>query len=169
MASALLAAGSISRYADTNAYERDSMKPSVWRYRDYVIKSFNDDKPFNRFVREQLAGDELPDANEESMIATGFYRLGPWDDEPADPATDRFDQLDDIVSTTGQVFLGLTIACARCHDHKFEPLTMHDYYKFVAVFDPLKRPQYFAPIWTIGRCPRGSGPNCARGIRQSRF
>jgi hypothetical protein len=132
----------LARYADTNAYERDALKPSVWRYRDYVIKSFNEDKPFNRFVVEQMAGDELPDANEETVVATGFHRLGPWDDEPADPATDRFDQLDDMVSTTGQVFLGLTVACARCHDHKFEPLTMHDYYKLIAVFDPLKRPTH---------------------------
>jgi hypothetical protein len=106
-----------------------------------VIRSFNADKPFDRFVREQIAGDELPGATEETVIATGFHRLGPWDDEPADPAADRFDQLDDIVSTTSQVFLGLTLACARCHDHKFEPLTMHDYYRMVAVFDPLKRPQ----------------------------
>jgi hypothetical protein len=131
----------LARYADTNAYERDALKPSVWRYRDYVIRAFNEDKPFNRFVLEQIAGDELPDANEETIIAAGFHRLGPWDDEPADFATDRFDQLDDIVSTTGQVFLGLTVACARCHDHKFEPLTMHDYYRLVAIFDPLKRPQ----------------------------
>jgi hypothetical protein len=131
----------LARYADTNAYERDALKPSVWRYRDYVIQSFNADKPFDRFAREQIAGDELPDASDETVIATGFNRLGPWDDEPADPKTDRFDQLDDIVSTTSQVFLGLTLACARCHDHKFEPLTMHDYYRMVAVFDPLKRPQ----------------------------
>jgi Protein of unknown function (DUF1553)/Protein of unknown function (DUF1549) len=132
----------LARYADTNAYERDALKPSVWRYRDYVIRAFNTDKPFDRFVREQIAGDELPDATEETVIATGFHRLGPWDDEPADVTADRFDQLDDIVSTTAQVFLGLTLACARCHDHKFEPLTMHDYYRMVAVFDPLKRPQY---------------------------
>ena len=131
----------LARYADTNGYERDALKPSVWRYRDYVIQSFNADKPFDRFVLEQIAGDELPDATAETVIATGFHRLGPWDDEPADPKTDRFDQLDDIVSTTSQVFLGLTLACARCHDHKFEPLTMHDYYRMVAVFDPLKRPQ----------------------------
>jgi hypothetical protein len=133
----------LARYADTNAYERDALKPSVWRYRDYVIAAFNADKPFDRFVKEQLAGDELPGATAETVIATGFHRLGPWDDEPADPAADRFDQLDDIVSTTSQVFLGLTLACARCHDHKFEPLTMADYYRMVAVFDPLKRPQYF--------------------------
>jgi len=131
----------LARYADTNAYERDALKPSVWRYRDYVIRSLNADKPFDRFALEQLAGDELPNATAETVIATGFHRLGPWDDEPADPKTDRFDQLDDIVSTTSQVFLGLTVACARCHDHKFEPLTMHDYYRMVAVFDPLKRPQ----------------------------
>ena len=131
----------LARYADTNAYERDALKPSVWRYRDYVISAFNADKPFDRFVREQIAGDELPDASEEAVIATGFHRLGPWDDEPADPKTDRFDQLDDIVSTNSQVFLGQTLACARCHDHKFEPLTMLDYYRMVAIFDPLKRPQ----------------------------
>lgn len=75
------------------------------------------------------------------MIATGFQRLGHWDDEPADPEADRFDQLDDMISTTSQVFLGLTLGCARCHDHKFEPLTARDYYSMAAVFDPLKRPQ----------------------------
>lgn len=130
-----------ARYAESNGYERDGIKPSVWRYRDYVIRSFNSDKPYDRFVKEQLAGDELPDASEESIIATGFLRLGPWDDEPADPVSDRFDQLDDMVATTSQVFLGLTLACGRCHDHKFEPLTQHDYYRMVAVFDPLQRPQ----------------------------
>jgi Protein of unknown function (DUF1553)/Protein of unknown function (DUF1549) len=131
----------LARYAESNGYERDGLKPSVWRYRDYVINSFNDDKPFDRFIREQLAGDELNDANEETLIATSFLRLGPWDDEPADPATDRFDQLDDMVATTSQVFLGLTLACGRCHDHKFEPLTQHDYYRMVAIFNPLRRPQ----------------------------
>ena len=131
----------LARYADSNGYERDAIKPSVWRYRDYVIDAFNSDKPFDRFVREQLAGDELSDATEESAISTTFLRLGPWDDEPADPATDRYDQLDDVVSTVGQVFLGLTVGCARCHDHKFEPLSMLDYYRLVAVFAPLTRPQ----------------------------
>jgi hypothetical protein len=80
-------------------------------------------------------------ASLETHIATGFLRLGHWDDEPADPATDRYDQLDDIVSTTGQAFLGLTIGCARCHDHKFEPLATRDYYSLVAVFNPLERPR----------------------------
>ena len=129
------------RYAESNGYERDRAKPHVWKYRDYVIRSFNRDKPFDRFVLEQLAGDELPDASAETLIATGYFRLGPWDDEPADPETDRFDQLDDIVSTTSQVFLGLTLGCARCHNHKFDPLTARDYYSMVAVFNGLQRPR----------------------------
>jgi hypothetical protein len=129
------------RYADTNGYERDADKPHVWRYRDYVVRSLNADKPYDRFVLEQLAGDELPDACGETVLATGFCRLGPWDDEPADPKTDHFDQLDDMVAATAQVFLGLTLGCARCHNHKFEPLTMHDYYRMVAVFHPLQRPR----------------------------
>ena len=121
------------RYAESNGYERDAAKPFVWRYRDYVIDAFNQDKPYDRFIREQLAGDELPDANAETIIATGFHRLGPWDDEPADPLQDRADQLDDIIRTTSQVFLGVTLGCARCHDHKFDPLT--------AIINPLQRPQ----------------------------
>jgi hypothetical protein len=131
------------RYADSNGYERDALKPFAWRYRDYVIRAFNADKPFDRFVIEQLAGDELPDeeVSAETLIATGYYRLGPWDDEPADPKQDRYDQLDDMVGTTSEVFLGLTLGCARCHNHKFEPLTQHDYYRMVAVFNPLQRPQ----------------------------
>ena len=129
------------RFAETNGYERDGTKPSAWRYRDYVIRAFNEDKPFDRFVMEQLAGDELADTDRETMIATTFYRLGPWDDEPADPQQDRFDQLDDMVRTTSQVFLGLTMGCARCHNHKFEAISMHDYYRMVAIFNTLKRPQ----------------------------
>jgi hypothetical protein len=130
----------LARYADTNGYERDATRPNTWRYRDYVIRAFNDDKPFDRFVLEQLAGDELPDASAATLVATTFLRLGPWDDEPADPQEDRFDQLDDMVSTTSQVFLGLTTGCARCHNHKFEALTMLDYYRMVAIFNPLRRP-----------------------------
>ncbi|MCC6590037.1 MAG: PSD1 domain-containing protein [Bryobacterales bacterium] len=129
------------RYAESNGYERDGTKPEAWRYRDYVISSFNKDKPFDRLIAEQLAGDEVDGANPETLIALGYNRLGPWDDEPADPAEDRFDQLDDIVSTTSQVFLGLTLGCARCHNHKFDPLTAQDYYSMVAIFNGLKRPQ----------------------------
>ena len=129
------------RFAETNGYERDALKPHVWRYRDYVIRSFNEDKPYDRFILEQLAGDELEDDSTETLIATGFYRLGPWDDEPADFAADRFDQLDDMLNATSQTFLGITLACARCHDHKFEAYTQYDYYKMIAIFNPLSRPQ----------------------------
>ncbi len=122
------------RYAETNSFERDGVKPHVWRYRDYVIRSLNDDKPYDRFVLEQLAGDELPEPTADSLVATGYYRLGLWDDEPADKLQARYDWLDDIVSTTGQVFLGLTINCARCHDHKIDPLPQRDYYALLAFF-----------------------------------
>jgi hypothetical protein len=131
----------VVRYAETNGYERDAIKPQVWKYRDYVIRAFNDDKPFDRFAMEQLAGDELAEISADSLIATGYYRLGPWDDEPADPQEDRYDQLEDMVSTTAQVFMGLTLGCARCHNHKFEPLTARDYYSMVAIFNPLERPR----------------------------
>lgn len=131
----------VVRYGDTNGYERDEAKPQGWKFRDYVIRSFNADKPFDRFIVEQLAGDELPDVSAETLLATGYSRLGPWDDEPADPAEDRFDQLDDILNTTAQGFLGLTLACARCHNHKFEPLTTKDYYGMIAVFNGLERPR----------------------------
>jgi hypothetical protein len=131
----------VVRYADTNGYERDGDKPSAWRYRDYVIDSFNADKPFDRFLTEQLAGDELDDAGTESMIATTFLRLGTWDDEPADPKVDRYEQLDDIVGTVSATFLGLTLRCARCHNHKFEPFSQIDYTRMLAMFEPLKRPQ----------------------------
>jgi hypothetical protein len=122
------------RYAETNSFERDGPKQNAWRYRDYVIRSFNDDKPYDQFIREQLAGDELPEVTTDTIIATGYYRLGLWDDEPADVKQARFDELDDIVSTTSQVFLGLTVNCARCHDHKIDPIPQADYYKFLAYF-----------------------------------
>ena len=129
------------RFAETNGYERDAVKPHVWRYRDYVVRSFNEDKPYDQFIREQLAGDELENATSETLIATGFYRLGPWDDEPADFAEDRFNQLDDMLNVTAQTFLGITLACARCHDHKFEAYTQREYYQVIAIFNPLQRPQ----------------------------
>lgn len=123
------------RFAETNSYERDGDKPNAWRFRDYVIRAFNTDKPYDRFIREQLAGDELPQRDNESIIATGYYRLGIWDDEPADRELARYDGLDDIVATTGQVFLGLTVDCARCHNHKMDPISQRDYYGLVAFFN----------------------------------
>jgi Protein of unknown function (DUF1553)/Protein of unknown function (DUF1549) len=131
----------VARYAETNGYERDGAKPNAWRFRDYVIKSFNDDKPYDRFVTEQIAGDEVEGSNAETQLAPTFLRLGTWDDEPADPMVDRYEQLDDVLGTTATAFLGVTLRCARCHDHKFEPFSQADYYKMLAVFEPLKRPQ----------------------------
>jgi hypothetical protein len=127
------------RYGETNGFERNSPKPFVWRYRDYVIRSFNEDKPYDQFIREQLAGDELEPVTDETLIATGYYRVGPWDDEPADREQALYDDLDDILATTGQVFLGLTIQCARCHDHKFDPLSQLDYYRLLAFFNGIQR------------------------------
>lgn len=122
------------RFAETNSYETDDAKPNAWRYRDYVIRAFNNDKPYDRFVREQLAGDELSDGGTEGQIATGFYRLGIWDNDPADKELARYDQLDDLVATTSQVFLGLTVDCARCHDHKIDPILQREYYSMLAFF-----------------------------------
>ncbi|VTS07129.1 PSD1 and planctomycete cytochrome C domain-containing protein [Tuwongella immobilis] len=126
-------------YAETNGYERDGPKPNVWRYRDYVIKSFNDDKPFDQFIREQLAGDEIDRNKPENMIATGFYRIGLWDDEPADYPQAVADEFDEIVATTSQVFLGMTMNCARCHDHKIDPMPQTDYYALKAFFVDISR------------------------------
>jgi len=126
------------RYAESNSFERDNAKPFVWRYRDYVIRSLNADKPYDQFIREQLAGDELDEVTADSLIATGYYRLGLWDDEPADPLLAYYDGLDDIVGTTGQTFLGLTVNCCRCHDHKIDPIPQRDYYKFLAFFHGIR-------------------------------
>ncbi len=128
----------VVRFAETNGYERDGPKPFAWRYRDYVIRSFNDDKPYTQFVKEQLAGDEMPGYNPDAVIATGFYRLGIWDDEPADPLLAVFDGYDDIVATAGQAFLATTFNCARCHDHKADPIPQADYYKMVAFFRDIR-------------------------------
>ncbi len=122
------------RFAETNSYERDGAKPNAWRFRDYVIRAFNADKPFDRFVREQVAGDELADGGTDGIVGTGFYRLGIWDDEPVDREQAFYDYLDDVVATTGQTFLGLTIDCARCHDHKLDPIPQADYYRLVSFF-----------------------------------
>ena len=135
----------VVRFAQTNGYERDDEKPFAWRYRDYVIRSFNDDKPFDRFIVEQLAGDELEEFDADAIVATGFYRLGVWDDEPDDKRAAEYDGLDDIVSTTGQAFLGLTMGCARCHNHMFDPVPQEDYYRFLSFFHNIRyydKPKY---------------------------
>jgi hypothetical protein len=140
----------VVRFAETNSFERDGPKPHAWRYRDYVIQAFNDDKPYNQFLVEQIAGDELPEITKDSLIATGFYRLGIWDDEPADRELAMYDGFDDIVTTVGQGLLGLTINCSRCHDHKIDPIPTKDYYATVAFFRNLT--------------PNGYGPHVERPL-----
>jgi cytochrome c553 len=122
------------RFAQTNGYEEDDEKPFAWRYRDYVIRAFNEDKPYDRFIHEQIAGDELQDRNADSVIATGFYRLGVWDNEPDDKLAALYEELDDVIRTTSETFLGLTVGCARCHEHKFDPIPQQDYYRLLAFF-----------------------------------
>ncbi len=128
----------VVRFAETNGYERDNPKPYAWRFRDYVIRSFNSDKPYDRFLKEQLAGDEMPGDDPDPVIATGFYRLGLWDDEPADPLQAMFDGYDDYVTVAGQAFLGMTLNCCRCHDHKGDFFPQSDYYRMLAFFRDVK-------------------------------
>jgi mono/diheme cytochrome c family protein len=142
------------RYAETNGYEFDAVKPHAWRYRDYVIHSLNDDKPYDRFVREQLAGDEVEPVTAEGIVATGYYRLGPWDSGAPDRLQATYDELDDIVATTSQVFLGLTANCARCHDHKIDPFPQADYYRLLAFFHGIQR---YSPRSSLRSIALGSG------------
>lgn len=149
----------VTRYADTGGMSNDYERSNMWRYRDYVIRAFNDDKPYNDFVVEQLAGDELADASvrkrksgdveavhqtqlngdytqeeAEWIVATGFLRLGPWDNAMVDEAEARQLYLDDLVNITGQTFLSQTLRCCKCHDHKFDPIPTRDYYSVYAAF-----------------------------------
>jgi hypothetical protein len=124
----------VVRFAETNGYERDAEKPGAWRYRDWVIRAINEDMPYDRFVLEQLAGDELPDANDATLAATGLLRVGTFDDEPNDPLVYKYEQLDDLIGATSTSFLALTLKCARCHDHKFDPLLQKDYYAYLSFF-----------------------------------
>ena len=122
------------RFAETCGYERDQLKPGIWRYRDWVIRALNPDMPYDRFVTEQLAGDEVVGRNEQTVIATGMLRAGTWNDEPNDAADYLYERLDDMVHTTSSAFLGLTVKCARCHDHKFDPIPQRDYYRIASFF-----------------------------------
>ncbi|NNJ27876.1 PSD1 and planctomycete cytochrome C domain-containing protein [Alienimonas chondri] len=148
----------VSRYADTGGMSNDFERSNMWRYRDYVIRAFNEDKPYNEFVVEQLAGDELADASvlertgdpkavekarldgdytpeeAEQIVASGFLRLGPWDNAMIADDEARQIYLDDVVNVTGQAFLSTTMRCAKCHDHKFDPLPTRDYYRLYAAF-----------------------------------
>ena len=123
------------RYAETNSFERDSVKPSVWRYRDWVVDALNRDLPYGDFLTHQLAGDEIDGGGVSALVATGFYRLGLWDDEPTEPLQAVYDDYDSIADTTARAMLGISMGCARCHDHKKDPITAKDYYSFLAFFE----------------------------------
>jgi hypothetical protein len=130
----------VVRYADTNGFELDADRPHAWRYRDYVIDAFNRDKPYDRFIKEQIAGDELYPGNKEALIATGFARAGSEHLVAGniDPEVSRQEVLTEITTSVGQAFLGLTVNCARCHNHKFDPILQADYYRLQAVFNGAK-------------------------------
>ena len=137
----------VVRYSDSNGFDWDEFRPRAWRFRDYVIRSFNSDKPFDRFIVEQLAGDELLDgppknpAAQDALIATTYLRLGPQDNSAPlfnEQSRARHELLSDLTETTASAFLGLTMACCRCHDHKYDPLSQADHFRLRAFFEPSK-------------------------------
>jgi Protein of unknown function (DUF1549)/Protein of unknown function (DUF1553) len=128
----------VARYADSNGMDENLVQANAWRYRDYVIRSLNADKPFDQFVREQLAGDLLPGNGFDRLIATGFLSLGPKMLAEDDAVKMEMDIVDEQVDTVGKVFMGLTLGCARCHDHKFDPISMADYYGLAGIFKSTK-------------------------------
>jgi hypothetical protein len=125
------------RYADSDGYRIDDYRPNAWRYRDYVIRAFNTDKPYDRFVQEQLAGDELFPGDPEALVATGYLRHWIYEYNQRDVRTQWNLILDDVTDTTGDVFLGMGMQCARCHDHKFDPILQKDYFRLRAFFSGL--------------------------------
>ena len=134
----------IARYTESQGFEYDRLRDHAWHYRDYVIKSFNEDKPYDRFMKEQVAGDVLEPITSEGIVGASFLICGPWDQagnaqaNATQRATTREDELEDLLGVVGQSFLGLTINCARCHTHKFDPIPHEDYYRLKAVFEGVK-------------------------------
>jgi hypothetical protein len=132
----------VIRYADTNGFERDEFQTQIWRYRDYLIRSFNADKPFGQFIVEQLAGDEARPDDPDALIATAYLRLGPYDSTGSifmEEAKNRNELMTDLANTTGSAFLGLTMACANCHDHKYDPISQADHFRLRAFFAGVQR------------------------------
>ncbi len=126
------------RWAETDSYERDRLKPSAWRYRDWVVNALNSDLPYDQFLLHQLAGDELDEESLDLHVATGFLHLGIRNDEPADPVQAVFDDLDGMLDTTCRSMLAISMGCARCHDHKGDPIPARDYYRMLSFFEGLK-------------------------------
>ncbi len=128
----------VARFGETSGKQVNFNYPHAWRYRDYVIAAFNADKPYDRFVKEQIAGDLMPAASDkqraEQIVATGFLAIGPKSHVERDPLQFELDLVDEQIDATSQAFLGLTVACARCHDHKLDPIAQQDYYAFAGIF-----------------------------------
>ncbi|MFM7058354.1 MAG: PSD1 and planctomycete cytochrome C domain-containing protein [Planctomycetota bacterium] len=125
------------RYAESDGWNQDAHRPAIWRYRDSVINAFNSDRPWPEFVREQLAGDEIPEASPEQLAAAGFLRLGVYEYNQRDARGQWNDIMNEMTDVAADAFLGISMACARCHDHKFDPLLQTDYYRFRAFFEPV--------------------------------
>ena len=134
----------VARYTESQGFEYDKLRDNAWHYRDYVIKSFNDDKPYDRFMKEQVAGDVLEPVTTDGIVAASLLVCGPWDEagnsqaNATQKAITREEEMEDMISVVGQTFLGLTINCARCHAHKFDPIPQEEYYRVKSVFDGVK-------------------------------
>ncbi|MFO0868858.1 MAG: PSD1 and planctomycete cytochrome C domain-containing protein [Pirellulales bacterium] len=140
----------VTRYADSSGLSNDYERPHAWRYRDYVVRSFQADKPYDRFIVEQLAGDELAPDDPESQIAVGFLRMGPWEHTAMSVAAlTRQQFLDDVTHSVGVTFLGQSLRCAACHDHKFDPIPTRDYYRLQAVFAPVQFTEVGVPFLPV--------------------
>ncbi len=126
------------RYAESDGFRQDAFRPSAWPYRDYVVRAFNEDMPYDRFVREQLAGDEIAPEDPKVFVATGFLRHGVWEYNQRDAPLQWSEILNDITDVSGDVFLGLGMGCARCHDHKFDPILQRDYFQLQSFFAGLR-------------------------------
>ena len=137
----------VARYADSAGFANDYTRPNAWRYRDYVVRSFNNDKPYDQFVREQIAGDEIDESDTENLVATGFLRMGPWEQTGMSVfRVTRQQWLDDVTDSVGQTFLAHALQCARCHDHKFDPIPTRDYYRMLSVFSTTQFADREAPF-----------------------
>lgn len=137
----------LARYAETDGFKADVMRPNAWRYRDYAIAALNADKPYDRFLMEQIAGDEIAPGDSAALVATGFLRHWPYEDNGRDVFGQRQNILDDVTDVTAQVCLGLTFKCAKCHDHKYDPILRKDYYRLQAFFAAMV-PRDDSPVGT---------------------
>jgi hypothetical protein len=142
------------RFAESDGFAIDGERPTAWRYRDYVIRSFNQDKPYDEFIKEQLAGDEMGAKGSDRLVALGFLRMGTWEADANFKTQLRQDFLNEVTGTTAQAFLGLTVGCARCHDHKYDPIPQRDFYRMQAFFAATRVDERPAPFSTGEDPPR---------------